>query len=103
MVKMELRSKSEDFQASKLNEYAFVAHRIRKVGRGVRLGLSKFKCNELKPSGGGGARAASLTSSENPFSTNGSIGLPAQGSSKTPLVPSTFLLGILLSERGENT
>jgi hypothetical protein len=51
MTNMEICSEAEDLQASKLNEFVLVAHKVRKAGHGVRLGLSK---NKLRPNGGGG-------------------------------------------------
>jgi hypothetical protein len=63
MTKMEICSEVEDLQASKLNEFILVVHRVRKVGHGVRLGLNK---NKLRPNRGyGDAQASTSTSSEN--------------------------------------
>jgi hypothetical protein len=72
MGKMEICSDLEDQQISKLNEYSLVALRIRKAGRGARLGFGKFKCR--KPNLGGivGAKAHRPESTEAPPATNGS-------------------------------
>jgi hypothetical protein len=86
MTKMEICSESEDLQTSKLNEFILVAHRVKKVGRGVRLGLGK---NKLRPNSSGGARASFLTGSENLLTANGSIDLSALKLNEAPSKPSS--------------
>ncbi len=103
MVKMEICSKFEDQQISKLNEFSLVAYRIRKAGHDVRLGLGKFKCNKLNPSSGHIAQVPFPTSNEISFITNESSDPLAQGSCEAPFAPSTSLPGSLLSKGGKNT
>ncbi len=67
---MEICSDVVDSQTAKLDEFVLVAHRIRKVGRGARPGLSKFKLNPRK---GGHTRVSSLTSGKNSLTANGSF------------------------------
>ncbi|CAK9213424.1 unnamed protein product [Sphagnum jensenii] len=62
MTKMDICSEAEDLQTSKLNE--------------------------LRPNGGGGARAASPMGNENLLTANGSIDLPPLELSKAPSKPS---------------
>jgi hypothetical protein len=82
MVKMENHSELEDSQISKLNECLLVADRIRKAGRSLRQGFSKFK-NKLNPNDGG-TRSSVPTSNElSPFA-NGpfSLATPSEQSSR---------------------
>jgi hypothetical protein len=67
---MEICSEAVDLQTAKLNEFVLVAHKIRKVGRSARPGLSKSK---LRPKNAGGARASSPTGKKNLLAANGSI------------------------------
>jgi hypothetical protein len=67
---MEICSDAADSQTAKLEEFVLVAHRIRKVGRGARPGLSKFK---LSPRKGGHTRVSSLTSGKNSLRANSSF------------------------------
>jgi hypothetical protein len=86
MVKMKNRSKLEDSQISKLNEFILVADRIRKVERSARQGFGKHK-SKLNPNGGG-ARLFVLTSGENTSIANGplfSVSQPVQSSREAPL------------------
>jgi hypothetical protein len=88
---MEICSEADDLQASKLNKFVLVAHRVRKAGRGMRLGLSK---NKLRPNGGGdGARASTSTGSENLLTANGSIDPPAPKLCEAPSKPTSPPLG----------
>lgn len=52
MAKMKNHSEPEDSQISKLNEFLFVADRIRKAGCSARQGFGKFK-SKPNPNGGG--------------------------------------------------
>jgi hypothetical protein len=67
---MEICSDATNSQIAKLDEFVLVAHRIRKVGRRVWPGLSKFK---LSPRKGGITRVSSLTSRKNSLTANGSF------------------------------
>jgi hypothetical protein len=67
---MEICSNAADSQTAKLDEFVLVAHRIRKAGRGVRPGFSKFK---LSPRKGGFTRVPSLSSGKNSLTANGSF------------------------------
>jgi hypothetical protein len=67
---MEIWLDAVDPQTTKLEEFVLVAHRIRKAGRGVQPGLSKFK---LSPRKGGLTRVPSLTRGKNSFTANGSF------------------------------
>jgi hypothetical protein len=101
MVKMNNHSEPEDLQISKLNEFFFVADRIRKVGRSARQGFGKFK-STLNPSGAG-ARLFVLTSSKNAPFANGSLILVIslmQSSRETPPAQSDFPSGNLLTKEG---
>ncbi|CAK9878714.1 unnamed protein product [Sphagnum jensenii] len=89
MGKMETCSDLDEQQISKLNEYSLLALRIRKVGRGKRLGFGKFKCRKPNLGGNVGAKAHRPESTEVPSATNGSFealahdhrkSLPAQSS-----------------------
>jgi hypothetical protein len=73
---------------------------IRKVGRGARQGLGKFKCNKLNLSDGGGARASTPTSNKNSSLDNGSFDPSTQGSREALFAP-TFP-GSPLSKEGKN-
>jgi hypothetical protein len=67
---MEICPDVADSQTAKLEEFVLVAHRIRKVGRGARSGLNKFK---LSPRKGGHTRISSLTSRKNSLTANDSF------------------------------
>jgi len=43
MVKSNISSELEDFQISKLNEFFFVADKIKKAGRNARQGLKNVQ------------------------------------------------------------
>jgi hypothetical protein len=67
---MEICSDAADSQTAKLDEFVLVAHRIRKAGRGIWPGLSKFK---LSPRKGGFTRVPSLSSGKNSLTVNDSF------------------------------
>jgi len=79
-----------------------IAYKIRKVGRGARLGLGKFKSIKSSSGGDGGAKTFPPTSKEASSATDGSSDPPMQGSCKALAVPSTLLLESLFSEKGKN-
>ncbi|CAK9859571.1 unnamed protein product [Sphagnum jensenii] len=89
MGKMETCSDLDEQQISKLNKYSLVALRIRKAGRGTRLGFGKFKCRKPNLGGNVGAKAHCPESTKVLSATNGSLkasahdhrkSLPAQSS-----------------------
>ncbi len=71
MVKSNISSEFEDFQISKLNEFFFVADKIKKAGRNARQGFRKFK-SKTNPNGGG-AHLSVPSSVESIPLTNGSF------------------------------
>jgi hypothetical protein len=81
---MEICSDVVDFRIAKLNEFVLVAHRIRKVDRGARPGLSKFK---LRSKNGDGARTFSPTGRKNTLAANGSIVSASPELNKAPSAP----------------
>ncbi|CAK9858308.1 unnamed protein product [Sphagnum jensenii] len=102
MVKMEICSDSKDQHISKLNESSLIAYRIRKVGRGARLRLGKFKSNKPNVGGGGDAKFFPLASKEVSSATNGPSDPPAQGPCEAPVAPSNLLPESLFSKNGKN-
>jgi hypothetical protein len=102
MVKMEICFDSEDRQISKLSKSFLIAYRIRKVGRGVRLGLRKFKSNKPSSGDSGNVKAFFLASKEVLSATNGSSDSPEQGSYEALAVPSTLLPESLPNKKGKN-
>jgi len=78
---MEICSDAVDSQTTKLEEFVLVAHRIRKVGWGIRPGLSKFKPSPRK---GGPTRVSSLTSGKNSLTANGSFVLASPELEEVP-------------------
>ncbi|CAM6062820.1 unnamed protein product [Sphagnum tenellum] len=89
MGKMEICSDLEDQQISKLNEYSLVALRIRKAGRGARLGFGKFKCRKSNLGGNVGAKAHRPESTEPSSATNGSYEASAHDLRKSLPAPSS--------------
>ncbi|CAK9253726.1 unnamed protein product [Sphagnum jensenii] len=89
MGKMEICSDLEDQQISKLNEYSLVALRIRKAGRGARLGFGKFKCKKPNLGGNVGAKAHRPESTEAPSATNGSYEASSHDHRKSLPAPSS--------------
>ncbi|CAK9208953.1 unnamed protein product [Sphagnum troendelagicum] len=89
MGKMEICSDLEDQQISKLNEYSLVALRIRKAGRGARLGFGKFKCRKSNLGGNVGAKAHRPESTEPSSATNGSHEASAHDLRKSLPAPSS--------------
>jgi len=82
MVKMKNHSKHEDSQISKLNEFFFVADRIRKAGCSSQQGFGKFKS---KPNlNSGGARlSVPISNGISPFATGPlSLATPSVQSSR---------------------
>jgi hypothetical protein len=81
---MEICLDAVDYQTAKLNEFVLVAHRIRKAGRRVRPGFSKFK---LKSRNGGDARASSPTGRKNVLAANDFMVLASPELSEAPSAP----------------
>jgi hypothetical protein len=75
MVKMNIYSESENMQISKLNEFFFVADKIRKAGRNAQQGLGFGKFRSKTNPNSGGAQFSVLSSGENAPLTNGSFTL----------------------------
>jgi hypothetical protein len=94
---MEVCSDIADSQTAKLNEFVLVAHRIRKVGRGARPGLSQFK---LRPRNGGNARTSSPTGRKNSLTTNDSIVSASLELSEAPATPISPHSGETIYEEG---
>jgi hypothetical protein len=99
---MKICSDSEDQHISKLNESSLIAYRIRKAGRGVRLGFGKFKSNKPSSGGGVGAKVFRPASKEDSSATNGLFEPPSQDHCKVLLAPSSFLPESLLSKKRVN-
>jgi hypothetical protein len=78
---MEICSDAADSQTAKLEEFVLVAHRIRKSGRGIRPGLSKFKPSPRK---GGPTRVSSLLSGKNSLTANDSLVLASPKLEEAP-------------------
>ncbi len=94
---MEIYSKALDPQTVKLNEFILVAHKIRKVGRSVRLGLSKFK---LRPKNGGDTRASSPTRRKNLLAANSSIDPASPKLRGAPAKPISLHYGETICKEG---
>jgi len=99
MVKMEICSDSEDQQISKLNESSLIAYRIRKVGRGARLGFGKFKSKKLNFDGNVGAKDFRPANNEASSATNGSFEPPAHDHRGAFLAPSSLISESLLIKK----
>ncbi|CAK9228719.1 unnamed protein product [Sphagnum troendelagicum] len=100
MVKMNIHSKYDDLQNSRLNDLFLVADMIRKAGRNARQGFGKFKCKPNPSSGG--AQFPTLTSNKDPPFANGSFVLPVQRSHIIPSMSSSPFLGSLLNKEEKN-